>query len=224
MGRVISGVQCGRIVECSVVVPPCEVDRGTANGQVTGVAATAAERADRVPVRTSGTPHAPITATGTRILPGTVPDIHHLIGILTNRDRVGRPISDGRNPVPIIPLVENCDDGPYFFVCSCCPCCCIGLRGLLELGNPRAVAPSNYIAVVNEDCTGCGYCVDRCHFNAIKIKNEKAVVDKNKCMGCSVCAVNCPFINMERIEREKVPKNLLSLYGEIAEEKGRSFF
>ncbi|MHA1271595.1 MAG: ATP-binding protein [Candidatus Helarchaeota archaeon] len=125
----------------------------------------------------------------------------------------------------LIHMVENCADGPYFFVCSCCPCCCIGLRGLLKLGNPRAIAPSNYIAVVDKDsCTGCGFCIDRCHFKAIEIQNEKAIIDQNKCMGCSNCAIICPFIKMERIEREFTPKNLLSLYGEIAKEKGRNFF
>ena len=125
----------------------------------------------------------------------------------------------------LVHLVENCEDGPYFFVCSCCPCCCIGLRGLLELGDPRAVAPSNYIAKVDiEQCTGCGFCVDRCNFKAIKIENEKAYIDRDKCMGCGNCAATCPFITMERIEREKVPENLVALYGEIAEEKGRKLF
>ena len=125
----------------------------------------------------------------------------------------------------LVHLVENCDEGPYFFVCSCCPCCCIGLRGMLELGNPRAVAPSNFIAVIDTDsCTGCGYCIDRCHFGALELKNDKAIVDKNKCMGCSNCAAICPFIKMEKVEREPLPKNLLSLYDEISKEKGRAFF
>ncbi|MBD3226610.1 MAG: 4Fe-4S dicluster domain-containing protein [Candidatus Lokiarchaeota archaeon] len=125
----------------------------------------------------------------------------------------------------LVHMVENCDEGPYFFVCSCCPCCCIGLRGLLELGNPRAVAPSNYIAVVDEDqCTGCEFCLEKCHFNAISMVDNKARIDPDKCMGCSICSVSCPFIEMKRIDRERTPKNLLSLYGEIAKEKGRSIF
>jgi Fe-S-cluster-containing hydrogenase component 2 len=125
----------------------------------------------------------------------------------------------------LVHMVENCDDGPYFFVCSCCPCCCIGLRGLLKLENPRAVAPSNYIAVVDEEsCTGCEFCLDKCHFGAINMVDGKAKVDRNKCFGCSICSTQCPFIKMERLEREKVPKNLLALYGEIAKEKGRSLF
>ncbi len=64
---------------------------------------------------------------------------------------------------------------------------------LLE-GSIPIMAPSGYVAEVNEECVGCGTCVDEnaCHFNAISIEEEKAVIAYEKCMGCGVCEDVCP--------------------------------
>ncbi|MHA1143691.1 MAG: ATP-binding protein [Candidatus Helarchaeota archaeon] len=129
----------------------------------------------------------------------------------------------------LVHLVENCDEGPYFFICSCCECCCMGLRGLMELNHPRAVAAANYHAIVNQEtCAHCDpasskSCVSVCKFGAATQVDGNIVIDKDKCMGCGVCAAICPTesITLKRIEREKIPPNLASLYGEISREKGR---
>lgn len=48
-------------------------------------------------------------------------------------------------------------------------------------------------AYVNtEKCNGCGYCVDLCPMNFIKLINEKAVI-KSDCLECGVCVDNCPI-------------------------------
>ncbi|MCI5839740.1 MAG: RnfABCDGE type electron transport complex subunit B [Peptoniphilaceae bacterium] len=41
-------------------------------------------------------------------------------------------------------------------------------------------------------CLGCGSCVDACEFDAIHIKNNIAVVDRNKCVACGACVKICP--------------------------------
>jgi len=41
-------------------------------------------------------------------------------------------------------------------------------------------------------CLGFGDCVHVCEFDAIKIVDTVAVVDKSKCVGCGVCVSNCP--------------------------------
>lgn len=41
-------------------------------------------------------------------------------------------------------------------------------------------------------CVGCGECVRRCGQEALMIKDEKAVVDKDKCILCGYCASACP--------------------------------
>ena len=130
----------------------------------------------------------------------------------------------------LIHLIENCDKGPYFFICSCCECCCMGLNGLLKMNHPRAIAAANYIAVVNkETCIGCDTsspksCVSRCKFKAVTLVDGKSTIDEAKCMGCGICAATCPTksISLIRSERERIPANLIALYGEISSEKGRS--
>lgn len=41
-------------------------------------------------------------------------------------------------------------------------------------------------------CLGFGDCVHVCEFDAIKVVNNLAKVDKSKCVGCGACAKKCP--------------------------------
>jgi ferredoxin len=58
-----------------------------------------------------------------------------------------------------------------------------------------------------EECNGCGTCVQRCQFGAIKfeVTTDKTNIDMFKCFGCGVCETGCPTgaIRLER--REKFP-------------------
>ncbi|OPL11979.1 MAG: hypothetical protein AVO34_01800 [Firmicutes bacterium ML8_F2] len=48
-------------------------------------------------------------------------------------------------------------------------------------------------AIIDENkCNGCGQCVDKCVFSALKIKNHKAKVNPFLCEGCGVCQIVCP--------------------------------
>ena len=85
-----------------------------------------------------------------------------------------------------------------FAICNCCSCCCGGIKiqnlfsnGVMEHSN---VAPSGYVAEVNEGCTGCEECIETCQFNAIQMADdaEQAEIDVIKCMGCGVCENVCP--------------------------------
>jgi ferredoxin len=53
--------------------------------------------------------------------------------------------------------------------------------------------------VNNDECTGCGICVDECPATAIELKNEKAHVDEKECTDCGTCVDSCPnsAISME---------------------------
>jgi len=46
------------------------------------------------------------------------------------------------------------------------------------------------VKIDKEKCTGCNACVDVCPVNAIKIKNDKAVVS-DKCVECGACINQC---------------------------------
>lgn len=56
-----------------------------------------------------------------------------------------------------------------------------------------AVVKSEYVLSVDHNqFTGCGTCVDRCHFKAVSIENDKVLRDRNRCLGCGVCILTCP--------------------------------
>lgn len=48
--------------------------------------------------------------------------------------------------------------------------------------------------LVEEECRGCGKCVERCGQHAIRLENEtkRAVIDGDKCVLCGYCAKICP--------------------------------
>jgi len=118
-------------------------------------------------------------------------------------------------------LVHHVDNAldELSFICNCCPCCCFFLRGLIRYGK-RNTTKSRYRAVVSEDlCTGCGVCVNRCVFGAMKLENGVAYSDPEKCFGCGLCATKCPVqaISLipvrgkEHIPEKKAPNLLAAL-------------
>jgi NAD-dependent dihydropyrimidine dehydrogenase PreA subunit len=48
-------------------------------------------------------------------------------------------------------------------------------------------------------CTGCESCAEECPSEAIKVADEKAVVDEEACIDCGICVDTCPAeaISME---------------------------
>jgi len=67
------------------------------------------------------------------------------------------------------------------FVCSCCSCCCGGLRNLKQLPFPVDFVTSNYVAEINPDlCTGCGICIERCQMEAISQKDAISIVNRRR--------------------------------------------
>ncbi|MBW2060944.1 MAG: ATP-binding protein [Deltaproteobacteria bacterium] len=52
---------------------------------------------------------------------------------------------------------------------------------------------SGHEAIIDQTlCTGCGECIERCHFDAIKETPDGLVVDQLACEGCKVCVHFCP--------------------------------
>lgn len=45
--------------------------------------------------------------------------------------------------------------------------------------------------IIADWCTGCGSCVNRCQQQALKLENNKAIVDHSKCTLCGYCAAVC---------------------------------
>jgi len=108
----------------------------------------------------------------------------------------------------------------FYAICNCCSCCCLGLKFMSEY-TMRTVLPSGYLAVIGEECIGCGVCAKSCQFNAIEIQtfpdngNEKkiAVVEYEKCFGCGICEGKCKqgVISLVRDEKKGVPLDIQAL-------------
>ena len=95
-------------------------------------------------------------------------------------------------------------------ICNCCGCCCAILRGVTQLKIPTAVAKSNFVAELSEDeCTGCGDCVDRCQVQALELTGSTVALKEERCIGCGLCVTTCPAeaITLKRRQEEIVPPN-----------------
>jgi Pyruvate/2-oxoacid:ferredoxin oxidoreductase delta subunit len=89
-------------------------------------------------------------------------------------------------------------------ICNCCSCCCQTLSALLRYGMAPAVLKSNNISEVrSESCINCMKCVDRCHFGARSIVDEKMFYDASKCFGCGLCVNTCPTQAIRLVERKQ---------------------
>jgi electron transport complex protein RnfB len=99
--------------------------------------------------------------------------------------------------------------GPLFYICNCCTCCCGIMRGVVEWGNPDALARSDFRVVVDtETCTACETCVARCQFKALSVPEEVCAVDYDRCMGCGQCVSVCPVeaLKLERRPERELPE------------------
>lgn len=66
------------------------------------------------------------------------------------------------------------------------------------------------VRILSEKCRGCKLCIKSCPFNAIEMKDGKAVLNDN-CTGCGACESSCKFdaIQVDKVEKQE---NDLSAY------------
>ena len=109
------------------------------------------------------------------------------------------------------------------FICACCGDCCGILRIVKAIPRPVDVLVSNFYVRVNTDiCQGCGTCVDRCHMEAVSLKNKVAFINRDRCIGCGVCVPTCPSEARALVKKEKEtvpPKDVEALYESMMERK-----
>ncbi len=93
---------------------------------------------------------------------------------------------------------ENVQNGVNF-ICNCCPCCCEAMLAAQRFGHEHPVHTSNFIARVEDNCTGCGRCLAVCPAKVMTLEAEgldgsgrkHAQIDEALCLGCGVCVRNC---------------------------------
>ncbi|UCH88079.1 MAG: hypothetical protein JSV49_07370 [Thermoplasmata archaeon] len=88
------------------------------------------------------------------------------------------------------------------YICSCCSCCCHSLGAAMRYGYSDHVFYSDKISVHDfELCENCGECVDRCHFGARSLEDDKLIFKSEKCGGCGLCLRECNYDAISMKER-----------------------
>lgn len=62
--------------------------------------------------------------------------------------------------------------------------------------------PRPWYYEINDNCTGCGICEEKCMTQVIEIKEGRAAIDHAACLECGVCYRSCPCgaVDMNRWE------------------------
>ena len=93
-------------------------------------------------------------------------------------------------------------------ICNCDYPDCGMIRNRVDYGVTTGCLKSPWVAALDYDaCTGCGVCVQRCQFGAIKyeVTRGKTNIDQFKCFGCGLCETACPTSAIELLDREALP-------------------
>jgi hypothetical protein len=84
-------------------------------------------------------------------------------------------------------------------------------------------APTFY----EDNCVGCGECVEVCPVDAIHMEDDKSVLDREKCIGCASCVAACPnmalFVDFEAGD-EVQEKMVEYTYAILKDKKDRASF
>jgi len=106
----------------------------------------------------------------------------------------------------LIQFAENVKDD-VGFICNCCSCCCMALKGAKRMGIPQAISSSNFIAELNDNCVSCKKCISVCPVGCFETHSiddkEKVIFDPTLCLGCGVCERVCKFDAVVMIKRDK---------------------
>jgi ferredoxin len=114
----------------------------------------------------------------------------------------------------LVQIGDNVQEGVNW-ICNCCSCCCEALAAYRKLGYNARITTNFVSEQGQDDCTGCGVCVERCPVDAIRLREDSdgsdyACVDAARCIGCGVCVRFCPsgsLIMARRKETAFVPKD-----------------
>lgn len=76
-------------------------------------------------------------------------------------------------------------------LCTCCDCCCRGLK-IHNSFSKNLIAPPQVIAEVDESlCNNCGQCITACNTYAHSLENRKHAYKQELCVGCGNCVKVC---------------------------------
>ena len=95
--------------------------------------------------------------------------------------------------------------------CSCCGCCCRGMRMITEFNAPGMMAPPHFMPRFEESaCTHCGACAKACPLGAITVDTRQKTLAHlpARCIGCGLCQLACErqqAVSMAPVPEYRVP-------------------
>jgi len=103
----------------------------------------------------------------------------------------------------LIPALYACmrSKGWLFVICNCEREICLPFRAHRVAGGVLSPGP-DIVDLSRERCTGCGVCVERCHFSANRLVNGFSEVDLARCYGCGLCTSTRTGEARRMVERE----------------------
>jgi ferredoxin/predicted transcriptional regulator len=129
----------------------------------------------------------------------------------------------------VFALVKRCQEGGLiqctgnrnkdraYVLCNCCKCCCVYLNTNKEVRDfgISLMAVRFQAQVDNENCTGCGECVDLCQLEALQLSDDIVRVNEKYCIGCGVCVSACPTgcMSLKRVSDAEPPELTIPLAG-----------
>lgn len=93
-------------------------------------------------------------------------------------------------------------------LCMCDYPTCVAIRHRLDYGLKYSMVKAEYVAVADYDvCNGCGDCVMRCQFGALRheVALDKVNIDPFKCFGCGLCETKCSRAAIRLEPRKNYP-------------------
>lgn len=113
------------------------------------------------------------------------------LGRMVSKDEM-RDIVSERYDKKLVFMTGNVAPANVNAICTCCDCCCQGLKILDEHGGMALIAEAHFLAAVDVDkCENCGQCAQVCNTHAHRFENKQHVFDVRKCIGCGLCVDVC---------------------------------
>ncbi|MBI4300568.1 MAG: hypothetical protein HY677_05480 [Chloroflexi bacterium] len=93
-------------------------------------------------------------------------------------------------------------------ICNCDYPDCNPIRQRVDYGLDQQLVKGEYICEVDfKRCNGCGECLGRCHFNALKfeVTIDRPSIDPMVCFGCALCQTACNRGAINLVPRSAYP-------------------